>query len=33
METDTVDRFEEYTNTLDIPDTEESKFLDWKINL
>ena len=28
METDTVDRFESYTNTLDIPDTKEIKYLD-----
>jgi integrase len=27
METDTVDRFEEYTNTLDIPDTEEIPYI------
>ena len=28
METDTVDRFEDYTNTLDIPDTKEIPFKD-----
>lgn len=28
METDTVDRFENYTNTLLIPDTKEIKYLD-----
>ena len=28
METDTVDRFEEYTNTLDIPDSKEIEFQD-----
>lgn len=28
METDTVDKFEDYTNTLDIPETEELPYLD-----
>ena len=28
METETVDKFEEYTNTLDIPDTKEIPFKD-----
>jgi integrase len=28
METDTVDKFEDYTNTLDIPDTKEIPFKD-----
>lgn len=28
METDTVDRFESYTNSLDIVDTKEVKYLD-----
>jgi integrase len=28
METDTVDKFEEYTNTLDIPNTKEINYLD-----
>ncbi len=28
METDTVDRFESYTNSLDIPDNKEIKYYD-----
>ena len=28
METDTVDRFESYTNSLDIPDNKEIKYKD-----
>ena len=28
METETVDKFEDYTNTLDIPDTKEIPFKD-----
>ncbi len=28
METDTVDRFEHYTNSFDIPSSEENKYLD-----
>ena len=29
METDTVDRFEEYTNTLNIPKTKDLPYLDY----
>ena len=29
METDTVDRFENYTNSLDIPNNEEILYKDW----
>ena len=28
METDTVDRFESYTNSLDIPNNEEINYID-----
>ena len=28
METDTVDKFEDYTNTLDIPNTVDKPYLD-----
>ena len=28
METDTVDRFENYTNSLDIPESKETIYID-----